>query len=54
MNLLESRIEFHRWLDRCIQDGRDKLGLDSADFIVLFAEELKQLVVCEYAERIRK
>ncbi len=54
MDSIENRVEFHRWLDRCIADAMQKLKLENVEIITALAEELQQQVTVEYAERIRK
>ena len=54
MDVPEQRRQFKTWLIQCCVDGQDKLKLETVDVIICLAEELKVLVDCEYAQRIRK
>lgn len=54
MSILEQRQQFKTWLIQCCMDGQDKLKLETCDVIVCLVEELKVLVECEYAQRIRQ
>lgn len=53
MDVLEQRRQFKTWIIQCCVDGQGKLKMSTADVIICLAEELKVLVDCEYAQRIR-
>lgn len=48
---IKNAVEFHKWLARTIEDGRQKLGLSTADMRRIFLQKTLELDQAEDLEK---